>query len=57
MEWFPFLAIMKHTEHIIKTKKGMIPSLLKAFAMFKLRLIGDKEKLDVIAKRCIYCKK
>ena len=41
----------------MNTKKRIIPSLLKAFAMFELRLIGDKEKLDIIAIRCINYKK
>ena len=30
--------------------------LLKLFAMFELRLLSDKEKLDVIDIRCINCK-
>ena len=53
IQWFPFLAIMEHTANIINPNKGIIPSLLKAFAMFELRLIGDKEKLDAIDIRCI----
>ena len=57
INWFPFIAIMEHTENITKTNKGLISSLLKVFAMFDLHLIGDKEKLDVIAIRCINCKK
>ena len=47
---------MELTENNMKTKAGMIPSLLKASAMFKLSLIGDKENLDFIAIRCINCK-
>ena len=48
---------MKHTSNIMKTKEVIIPSLLKAFAMFEFRLIGDKEKMDVIVISCINCKK
>ena len=43
IKWFPFLNIMEHTANIMNTKAGMTPSLLKAFEMFELRLIGDKE--------------
>ena len=56
MKWFHFLTIMEHTANIMNTKAGMINSLLKIFAMFELRLIGDK-KMYVIAIRCIICKK
>ena len=49
--------MIEHTENITNTNKRTIPSLLKAFAMFELRLIGDKEKLYVIYIRCINCKK
>ena len=48
---------MEHTANIIKPNKGIIPSLLKAFAMCELRLIDDKEKLDSVSIRCIDCKK
>ena len=48
---------MEHTANIMKTRSGIITSLLKEFAMYELRLFGDKEKLDVIAIRCINCKK
>ena len=41
----------------MKTNKGIITPLLKKFAIFELGLIGDKEKLYVIAIRCINCKK
>ena len=47
---------MEHTVNIMKTNKGIIPSLLKAFAMFELRLIDDRDKVDVIAIRGINCK-
>ena len=55
--WFLFLTIMEYTANITKTNKGLISSLLKVFSMFELRLIGDKEKLDVISIMCINCKK
>ena len=48
---------MERTANIMNINKGIMTSLLKVFAMFELRLIGDKEKLDVIAIRCINCKK
>ena len=35
----------------------MVPSLLKVFAIFELRLIETEEKLDAIYIRCINCKK
>ena len=57
IKWFPFLAIMEHTANLMKTNKGMITSLSKVFSMFEMCLIGDKEKLDVIAIRCINSKK
>ena len=41
----------------MKTNKGLILSFSKVFTMFELRLIGDKEHLNVIAIRCINCKK
>ena len=34
IEWFPFLAIMEHNANIMKINKGIIPSLLKGFAVF-----------------------
>ena len=48
---------MEHTTNIMKPNKGIIPSLLKEFAIFELLLIGDKEKLDAIDIMCINCKK
>ena len=47
----------EHTANIARTNKGLISSLLKVFAIFELRLIGDKYKLDFIAIRCINCKR
>ena len=57
IEWFPFLTIRENTANIVKTNKRMITSLLRAFAMYEFRLIGHKNKLDVIAIRCINYKK
>ena len=57
MQWFPFLNIMEHTENILKPNKGLIPSLLKVFAIFQLRLIDDKDDMEAIAIRCIKGKK
>ena len=48
---------MEHTANILKPKQGLITSLLKLFAMFDLRLIGDINKVEAIAIRCINCKK
>ena len=57
IRWFPFITIMEHTENILNLNKGQIPSLLKVFDMFELRLIDDKDKVESIAIRCINCKK
>ena len=57
LQWLPFLTMMEHTANIIKPNKGIIPSLLKVFAIFELRLIYDKDKLEAIAIRYINCKK
>ena len=54
INYFPFLTVMGHTANITKTNKVIIPSLLKEFAMFAFCLIDDKEKLDVIAIRCVH---
>ena len=48
---------MEHTTNIMKINKGIIPSLLKVFAIFDLRLIDGKDKLGVIDIRCINYKK
>ena len=48
---------MEQNANIINPNKGIIPSLLKVFEMFELRLIGDNDKLDTIAIRCINSKK
>ena len=57
IQWFTFLTIMEHTANILNPNKGLIPSLLKLFAMFELRLIDDRDKVEAIAIRCINCKK
>ena len=48
---------MEHTANILKTKLGLINSLLKLFSMFELRLIDKNDKVKVIAIRCINGKK
>ena len=48
---------MEKTANIIDRNKGINPSLLMAFAMFELSLIGVKEKLGVIFIKCINFKK
>ena len=48
---------MEHTANIMNTNKGRIPSILWVFAMFRLRLIDDRDKLEAVAIRCINCKK
>ena len=48
---------MEHTAIILNPNKDMISSLLKFFAMFLLRLIGDRDKVEAISIRCINCKK
>ena len=48
---------MEHTANIINTNNGLITSLLKVFEIIELRLIDDRDKVDVIAIRCINCKK
>ena len=48
---------MEHTATITETNKVIIPSLLKAFAMFLLRLIGGKDRLHIISIKYINRKK
>ena len=48
---------MEHTKNIINPKQDLITSLLKLFAMFQLRLIDDRDKVESIVIRCINCKK
>ena len=57
IDWFPFLTIMEYTANILNPNKGIIPSLFKVFAMFELRLIDDRDKLEAIDIRCTNCKK
>ena len=52
-----FFAIIEHTTNILNPNIGIIPSLLKVSAMFKLRLFYDKHNeegnvVDEIAIRC-----
>ena len=55
--WFPFHTTMEHTANILNPIKGLITSLIRVFAMFELRLIDDRDKVEAIAIRCISCKK
>ena len=48
---------MEHTANILNPNKGIIPSLLKVFAMFQLRIIDDTYEVEAIDIRCINCKK
>ena len=57
IQWYPFLTIMEHTANILKPKQGLLNSLLKVFAMFELRLINARDKLEAIDIMCINCKK
>ena len=57
IQWFRFLIITDHTANILNPNKGIIPSLLKVFAIFELRLIDDRDKVEVIAIRCTNSKK
>ena len=38
IQWFPFLTIMEHTANKMQEDQGLILSLLKMFAMFKICL-------------------
>ena len=48
---------MEHNENILNPKQGLITSLFKVFAMFELRYIYDRNKMEAIAIKCINCKK
>ena len=48
---------MELIENILNPNKGLIPSLLKVFAMFELHLLDDRDKVEAVAIRCINCKK
>ena len=48
IQWFPFLSIIEHTAKIQEPNKGLIPSLLKVFDMFKLCLIDEIDKMEAI---------
>ena len=57
IQWFPFHAIMEHNGNIMQYYTHLIPSLLKMFSMFEIRLsYGDKD-LDTLCLKCINCKK
>ena len=45
IQWFLFITMMEHTANIIKPNKGLINSLLRAFSMFELRLIDNRDKV------------
>ena len=57
MKWFPFLTIMEHTGNKIQQYKGLIPSLLKMFSMFEIRLSFGDDDLDALSIKCINCTK
>ena len=62
IHWFPFLSVIEHTTNILNPNKGLIPSLLKLFAMIQLRLFDDKQDeegnvVDIISIMCISCNK
>ena len=57
IQWFSFLDIMEHTENILNPNKGIIPSLLKLFVLFELRLMDDGDTVEAIAIRFVNCKK
>ena len=48
---------MEHTENITEKNNGLISSLLKAFAMFEIRLSDKEGNLDVLSLRYINCKR
>ena len=42
IQWFTFHSIIEHAAEIIETDIPLIPSLLKVFEMFQMRLFYDK---------------
>ena len=48
---------MEHNADILNPNKGLIPSLLKVFAIFCLRLIDDRDILEAVDIMCIHCNK
>ena len=40
---------MEHDENILNPNKGQIPSLLRVFAMFDLRIFDNRDKAGAIA--------
>ena len=57
IQWFPFPTITEHTANKMQENKGIISSLLKIFAMFKIRLSFGNKELDVLSSKCINCKR
>ena len=62
IRWFYSITIIEHTVNILKPNNGLIPSLLKLFAMFELCLFDYKQYeegniMDIISIRCINCNK
>ena len=57
IQWFHFHAIMEHTANTLNPKKGIIPSLLKLFSMFELRLNYYRYRVEDISSRCNKCRK
>ena len=57
MQWFNFPTIMEHTANKTQENKGLISSLLKMFAMFKIRLSFGDEYLDALSIKCINFKR
>ena len=53
-----FLSIMYPTENILEPDKSLIPSLLKVFVMFQLRIFYDKhnEEENFVEDIAINCK-
>ena len=43
---------MEDTENILKPNKGLIPSLLRVFAIFQMRLFDYKYEVEIINISC-----
>ena len=57
-----FLTTVEHTENILRPNKGLIPSLLKVFAMFQLCLFyytkyEEENVVEAISIKCSNCNK
>ena len=46
IQWFTFMTTMKHTDDNIETWIPMLPTLLKVFLMFKMRLWYDNGNIE-----------